>query len=96
MLGVQNRIKVIATIACKASVLNSRHARNVTDGPRTYSIDRINARGKPLSDLCGCPVIAIIWRVRVSDVIDLFVNGMNVMLRKSERKRENSGGMVFE
>jgi hypothetical protein len=39
-------------------------------------------------------MISIIWRVRVSDVIDILVNGMNVGLGESEAKSQDRNGMV--
>jgi hypothetical protein len=51
-------------------------------------------RRKLFGNLCGRPVISVIWRVRVSDVINILVNGMNVGLGESETKRYDRRGVV--
>ena len=62
--------------------------------PGPDSLDGVMTRGKFFSYLCRSPVVSIIWRVGVSDVIDILVNGMNVRLGESEAKSNDRHGMV--
>ena len=63
--------------------------------PVLHDVNRFWTRGEFFSNLSCCPVISIVWRVRVSNIVDIFINGMKVRLGESETKRKDRSRMAF-
>src|SRR6202050_2897493 len=61
----------------------------VLQKPVLDGLDGLRARCKGFSDLCRSPVVPIVWRIRMGDIINEFIYGWDIGLGKTKTKRKD-------
>jgi hypothetical protein len=57
--------------------------------PVPHCLNCIRTRCELFGDFCRCPVFPVIWGVWISNIMDVFVDSLNVGLGKTKTKRKD-------